>query len=102
VKIVGEYSNEFNEFKTHDDLALRKGYYANLSRAKPEHVSDGFDKDGKAFLDFAIYNDSFFTSEETRSAIRQACWDWPEEYSPMDYRNRFNSRERYLSSKHPE
>jgi hypothetical protein len=102
VKIVGNYSDEFKELKKHDDLAVRKGYYANLRWVKPDDVSDGFDKDGKEFLDSAIYNDSFFTSEETRGALKQACWDAPDEHSSMDYPNYFNSRAEYLSTKHPE
>lgn len=102
VKIIGDYSDEFKELKNHDDLAIRKGYYANLRWAKPSDVSDGFDKDGKYFLESAIYNDSFFRNEETRSALKQACWDAPDEHSTMDYLNYFNSRAEYLSAKHPE
>lgn len=102
VKIIGNYSDEFKELKNHDDLAIRKGYYANLRCAKPIDVSEGFDKDGKEFLDSAIYNDSFFTNEEIRNALKQACWDAPDEHSHMDYPNYFNSREEYLSGKHPE
>ena len=102
VKIIGNYSDEFKELKNHDDLAIRKGYYANLRWAKPDDVSEGFDKDGIEFLDSAIYNDSFFTSEETRSALKQACWNAPDEYSTMDYPNYFNSRIEFLSDKHPE
>ena len=102
VKIIGDYSDEFKELKSHDDLAIRKGYYANLRRVKPDDVYDGFDKDGKEFLDSAIYNDSFFTSEETRSALQQACWNAPDEHSRLDYPNYFNSRVEYLTAKHPE
>jgi len=102
VKVVGNHSHEFNDLKGHEDVALRKGYYANLKWAKPDDVSDGFEKDGKEFLDSAIYNDSFFTKEETRIALKRACWDAPDEHSYMDYPNYFNSREEYLSAKHPE
>ncbi|MED5530691.1 MAG: hypothetical protein VYA99_10100 [Pseudomonadota bacterium] len=102
VKIVGSYSDEFKLLKNHKDFALRKGYYANLKWAKPSDVSDGFNKDGKEFLDSAIYNDTFFSNEETRSALRQACWDAPDEFGRMDYPNLFNSRAEYLCSKHPE
>lgn len=102
VKIIGNYSDEFKELKNHDDLAIRKGYYANLRWAEPDEVSDGFDKDGKEFLDSAIYNDSFFKSGEARSALSQACWDAPDEHSTMDYPNYFNSRVEHLFAKHPE
>ena len=102
VKIISKNTNEFKDLKNHGDLAIRKGYYANLSWAKPDDVSDGFDKDGNEFLDSAFYNDSFFTSEVIRSALNKACWDAPDEHSRLDYPNFFNCRVEYLSAKHPE
>ena len=101
VRIIGD-ADEFKELKNHDDVDLRKGYYANLSSVKPSDVSDGFDKDGKEFLDAAIYNDEFFRSEEVRTALRNACWDAPDERSYMDYPNSFNVQEAKLSAEHPE
>jgi len=102
VKIVRHYGDEFKELKKHEDLAIRKGYYANLRRTEPDDVYDGFDRDGKEFLKSAIYNDSFFTNKETRSALKQACWDTEDEHSSMDYPNYFNDRAEYLSTKRPE
>jgi hypothetical protein len=102
VKIMDNYGNEFRELINHDDLALRKGYYSNIRSTNSADVFDGFEKDGSEFLDAAIYNDSFFTSEETRNALSRACWDAPDEYSRMDYPNIFNARVEYLSARYPE
>ena len=102
VKLIGIHTDEFKGLKRHDDLAVRKGYYENLCWAKPDDVSDGFDKDGKVFLDAAIYNDSFFREEQTRSTLNRACWDAPDEHSSMYLPNVFKAREEYLSTLHPE
>lgn len=98
VKVIGNYSAEFKELKNHNDLAIRKGYYSNLRFAKSDDVFDGCDKDGREFLNSAMYNDSFFTTEETRSALDRACC----EISPMSGLDYFNFRTKYLLTKHPE
>ena len=102
VKIIGWYSKEFKSLKDHPDLALRRGYYANLHLVKPEDVFDGFNKGGNDFLSSAIDNDSFYKNEETRNALEQACEDAPDEYPATHYRYFFNSNAEYLFSKHPE
>lgn len=102
VKIIRNYSEEFKELKNSEDLAMRQGYYSYLDWAKPSDVTEGFEKDGKDFLDCAIYNNSFYKNKETLEALRQTCWGAPDEDYRLDYPNYFNSRVEYLTSKYPE
>lgn len=102
VKLISNHSREFKDLKNHEDLALRQGYYSSLSWPEPGDVADGFERDGKNFLDSALYNNAFYAREETRSALRTACWDAPDKHSRMDYPNYFNVREKQLSAEYPE
>ncbi|WP_269621310.1 hypothetical protein [Zhongshania sp. BJYM1] len=101
VKIIGNYTNQFKGLKSHQDLALRQGYYSNQRSPKPADVEDGFDNDGSNFLEAALYNDAFYASEEVRGALRKACWDAPDKHSMMDYPNLFNAQVERLVSKYP-
>jgi hypothetical protein len=102
IRLLRGYDDEFNGLKEHDDLALRKGYYSFMRNVKVEDVQEGFEKDGKDFLDAAIYNDAFFQKGDTRSALSRACWDAPDEHSNMDYPNYYKGRESHLSEIYPE
>lgn len=102
VRLLGDYSDDFKGLKEHDDLALRKGYYSFKKSVTAQDVKDGFEKDGKDYLDAAIYNDAIFQNEEARYALSRACWDAPDEHSNMDYPNYFRGREAHLSEQHPE
>lgn len=103
VSIIGWHSDEFKTLKNHEDLALRKGYYANLRWVKPEDVVSGFEKDGTDFLDSALFfNESFFREQATRDALKQACWNAPDKNSSLDYPNYFNATVKRISAKHPD
>lgn len=102
IKLVETHSGEFKKLKDSDDLAVRKGYYGNMKRIKPQDVKACFEKDGSNFLDAALYNKSFFSCEEVREALKEACWSVPDKNSMMDYPNYFNVHREALESKHPE
>jgi hypothetical protein len=103
VRAIPKHSNEFKGLENSEDLALRRGYYRNVSNVKYEDVAVWFERDGKEFLDSALfYNAGFFKNEDVRGALRQACWDTPDKHSRMDYPNYFNITEEGLTAEHPE
>lgn len=102
VKLITNNENTLKELKSHPDLALRKGYYANFHFETSSEITEGFEADGNHFLDAALYNDSIFKNEEIRNTLKRACWNAPDEYSRMDYPNYFLVRAELMMSKYPE
>jgi len=49
--------------KNHDDVHVRRGFYAAGKFANPNEIEAAFQKDGKDFLEAAIYNDNFYASD---------------------------------------
>lgn len=92
----------FNKLKESDDVALRKGYYTYHEYCSAEEVIEDFERDGKHFLDCAIFNESIFRNTDVRSTFRKCSWEAPDEHSRLDYPNFYNSREEYWKLKHPE
>ena len=102
VKIIGTYNNEFKELKDSEDLALRKGYYRHMEYVNPDDIKVYFEKDGKDFVEAALYNKRLYSNDEVRSALSQACWDVPDENHYMDFPNYFNAHCDRWSAEHPE
>jgi hypothetical protein len=102
VKALPNHSDGFKELEESEDLALREGYYAHVRGVKSEDVAKWFERDGKKFLDSALQNSNFFMDGGVRAALRQACWDAPDERGYMDYPNHFNSKEKHWTTKYPE
>lgn len=67
------------ELKDSADIALRQAYYGGggWDSRKPEEVREAFEKDKDKFLDVAIYNLSFYRSnEQVRYELRRCCHDY--------------------------
>lgn len=101
-RILSTYTDEFKGLVDSEDMASRKGFYSTVRNPKPEQLQEWFDRDSCDFLDAALYNDSIFSKDDTRSTLRSLCWNAPDTHSRMDYPNYFNAREEYFSSQHPE
>lgn len=100
IKIIPNYDDKFDVLKEHEDLAIRKGYYSNMSYPTQESIKEGFKKDGIEFVDAAMFNKNMFVKSDTRNALREACGKVPVHGS--DYISDFHSRCNYWASIHPE
>lgn len=100
--LIPSYSAEFKELKNSDDIALRKAYYRNLQHLKPKDVEDGFERDGKEFIDAALNNQHMFSNQEVRGMLKDVCWKAPDERNDMDFPNYFNFRCEYWIKQYPE
>ena len=102
VRLIPTYSDMFKSLKDSDDVALRRGYYKNIAGPKLSDVNEGFKKDCKDFLDAALYNKAMYKNSEVREALSNACWEAPDEFSNMDYPNRFNVHCAHIAREYPE
>lgn len=100
--LIQVFSEDFKNLKRNEDIAMRRSYYQRQPYPTLEDIKEGVEKDGGQFLEAAMQNKHFFIKEEIRSALRKACWDFPDERSDMIYPNRFKSMEGQFLSSNPE
>ena len=101
VCLLKVYDNHFKKLKDSEDVALRRGYYQNTNDVTAEKIDKCFAKDGKVFLDEALYNEAYFKSNDVRERLFHACCNVEDDIN-RDYTNWYNVRENYLSQHHPE
>jgi hypothetical protein len=77
---VANRGKEITSFiKGHDDVHVRRGYYRAGRFANAAELQAGFEKDGKDFLEAAIYNENLYATypKGIRTAFRMLVEDNP-------------------------
>ena len=92
---------ELEQFKDHDDIALRCGYYRR-GRLDAEGLRAAFAKDSKFVLDCALDNENVWRDRQTREALRKLCWGVDRPQDELEYPNYFEGAEGRFRDKHPE
>lgn len=91
--------------KNHEDVCVRRGYYRNGRFSKPVELLNAFEKDGKDFLEAAIYNDNLYRGnpKTIRATFRQIVEDNPryEEYPMPSFPSIWNYRAAELFKREP-
>jgi hypothetical protein len=103
---VADRGNEIQTFvKNHEDVYVRRGYYRGARFSEPVELLAAFEKDGKEFLEAAIYNDNLYRSapKTIGATFRQIVEGSPryEEYPMPSFPSIWNYRAADLFKREP-
>lgn len=104
IKNIPNSSKLFQSFRDSDELALRMGYYTNVSGRDfdEKDIVEWAERDAEDFVTSAIRNSSFFHYEEHRYSLDTAIRDMPDKYGDLVLRNQFIGAYNFFDSQNVE
>lgn len=85
---------------SHADVAVRCGALMAL-QIEVGGIGEAVERDGAVAADALIENESVWRKEETRDALREACWALPDPHSTMLVPQAYNQRESAMRDRFP-
>jgi hypothetical protein len=104
---VPTFQTELQEFlKNSPDVCVRRGYYRNLSVNTSDDITRLFERDGKHFIEAAVYNDNLYSIQPkgVRATFKQLVQSGAKDLTFEDHqmlRARWDHRATYLYGKQP-
>ena len=99
---VPYYSSAAEFLRKHDDIYVRRGFYRSFHPSGPDELEELFDKDGKHFIEAAVYNKALYKRDprEIRSKLYELIWEKSQKLQDMEFEDR-QLLKRYSFTPHP-